>query len=193
MNSAIASSPIPFYFGFIVAMSVAVFVASGCEQMTSNNMREYQTDRDITFVGSLTSNPQQPEYFGARVNFAPETDGPSHNISVSISGKNYALRSITPSEVKALGGDLVDPRGENSDVGVVRGYISWGEQNRDGGLEITFENGMVRDVWMHWHGHGASPFSLETDSQRLVRFPVTEDLIRKDFGPPVRVHDYLHK
>jgi len=183
----------PFCRDVIVAMSIAAVLLSGCEQMTSNNMREYQTDRDITFVGSLTSDPQQPEYFGAQIKVAPESDGPSHDISISISGKTYALRSITLSDVKALGGDLAESRGENSDIGVVRGYISWGEQNRDGGLEITFENGIIRDVWMHWHGHGPSPFSLDIDSQNAVRLPVAEDVIRKDFGPPVRIRDFVQK
>jgi hypothetical protein len=160
----------------------------------SANIREFTTQEGITFVGKLDATNGKAEYFGVRFHVNPNSDSPNlRKLSLHVNGKDFEILAVTPADILACGGNLVaTPKGaEEEDT--TFGYLAWGEQNRDGSIELKFKNKLVEEGSLHWHAAGPSPFLLSWDSNKPIAFPASEEEVRKEFGPPVKVRDFFAK
>ena len=172
----------------LVAVALGLIV---CER--SPNMREYTSQSGTTFVGDKAFSGGTT-YFGVR--FSRKSVSEQHpwaSVRLKIGDKQLDFGSITPKDIIDLGGRVVPSSVIGISDGTTHADIAWGEQNRDGGIELEFRDNSLVDGWLHWHKAEPSPFSVSPESGNWITFPVDEASLGKSFGPPANVRDFITK
>jgi hypothetical protein len=166
---------------------VLLLAYCGCQR--SPNTREYTTKTGTTFIGNKTSSGTI--YFGVRFSRKSVSEQPAWaSVRLKIGDKQLDLGSITPNDIVVLGGSVV-PSSVGISDGMTHAYITWGEQSRDGGIELKFRDNSLVDGWLHWHKAEPSPFLVSPESGAWITFPVEEASLRKSFGPPASERDFV--
>jgi hypothetical protein len=175
---------------WVVETLILLLGCCGCER--SPNMRDYTSQAGLKFVGDKTSGGGTT-YFGVRLSKKSVNEQPAWaSVRLKIGDKQLGFGSITPKDIIDLGGSVVPSSIGISDDTTHAG-ISWGEQNRDGGIELKFRDNSLVDGWLHWHKAQPSPFSVSSKSGDWITFPVNEASLGKSFGPPESVRDFRTK
>jgi hypothetical protein len=176
----------------IATTLVAVVLGLIVYAVRSPNTREYTSKAGMNFVGNKAFSGGTT-YFGVRFSRKSVSEQPAWaSVRLKIGDKQLDLGSITPKDIVDLGGSVV-PSSVGISDGMTHANIAWGEQNRDGDIELKFRDNSLVDGWLHWHKAEPSPFSVSTESRAWITFPVDEASLGKSFGPPASAHDFITK
>jgi hypothetical protein len=169
----------------ITFMAIASFVV---RNLGRPNFREFQINSQVYFAGWLGRGNGATSYFSVRA------EGPSEsaltaeaNLVLHVDGMAYAVHDITPRTVDEIGQRLQ----VRSPIHRTVGFIGWGEQNRDGGIEFTFVHGKLSHFYARWHRRIPSPFALGANGESAVTFPATEEQLLEAFGKPIARRDQV--
>ena len=100
-------------------------------------------------------------------------------------GRDFPVSTITTDSVTAAGIDLQTQYGNDPDTRIA--FIGGADtQNRDYGVEFHFRKNRIVEFYARyeWKYSVPCPFELSTSQNNRIRFPMSEDQLRKTFGKP---------
>ncbi len=175
---------------FVLEAIVLLLGCCGCDRPP--NAREYTSRTGLTFIGDRTFRGEAT-YFGMRLSRETIEEEPAWaSVRLKIGNKQLHFGSVTPKDIVDLGGSVVPPSSGTSDD-TTFAAVSWGEENRDGGIELKFRDDTLVEGWLHWHKSQPSPFLVSSETGSWISFPVDEVSVGKSFGPPKSVRDFNRK
>ncbi len=107
-------------------------------------------------------------------------------LALSLRNITRPIAGITPADVIQMGGTM-------STLSPGSGFIGWGEQNREGGIEFYFRDGKLHEFYARWHRPEPSPFAIVFPPDRPLRFPVNDDQLWQTCGEGMVVEDFVGK
>lgn len=148
--------------------------------VTRPNYREL-TFGDVTITGKLNWLGANGEYFSLRVKGLEAAPA-----FIVVSGRRLTLNNVTPAELQGAGFE------ESSDRSGGRRFLSvgYGDQNRDGSVEVLFQDMAAREVHVRCHRTSACTFSVGWEGDRSFTLPIDELSLRSHLPRTPKVRDF---
>lgn len=151
------------------------------------NYRSATLNGDVELLATLGLLPgSDARYFSIRIGDRNAGITGDPELLLSLQNITRPITAITPEDVVELGGDFSTQSPGN-------GFIGWGEQNRQGGIEFYFRDGKLHEFYASWDKPEQSPFAIVFPSDRPLRFPVNDDQLRQIWGERMVIEDYVGK
>ena len=166
----------------IVCLGVATHIVLG---LGRPNWREYRVNNQVYFAGDLRRDGGT-SYVIVRARGPDESALTAEaDLVLHVGGTRFPVHEITPRTVTEIG-NLLEMRSHGDGT---FGFLGWGEQNREGGIEFTFADRKLTGFFARWHPRASCPFGLSAIEGSAVRFPVAENDLVEAFGEPMARQD----
>lgn len=121
---------------------VIVLATPGC----SPNHRQFSVDDNTYFDGDLRGS--RAVYYSLRATKGDDT-AETLNLDIVFHWKQteYKIAEISPDDVQTMGGELIVPDYLPSPHEVQHGYLGFGPQNRNGGVEFVFDDSQITQFY----------------------------------------------
>lgn len=172
-----------------IPLIVALFVC-GCNGLSQPNSRVLKTADGIELVGRLQGHGEPSQIF--YITAGGTRDLLNQNWKLKVADEVYELNALTPDILKNATAKLVNPS-YTSAVDDLHAYFGWGDQNRDGAIEIHFAGSKISKLLMRWHLEKPSPFKFAVNGSEFFSLPLSEDTIKPNLRTPLTTNDLVMK
>ncbi len=171
----------------ITIIILATLMAILAWSLSRPNYRELQLSDGTVVLGHLKGAfSRTAEFFSVRVDDAPTGSTARSLAHLHIRDHDFALRELSPEDLRSIGIEV-----RSSDYGEdLFGFVGYGEQNRDGGIEFRFSGGRLRAFYAHCHVAQQCKFQVSWPSRNPFSLPVSEPRVYSSVDSVARVRDY---